>query len=93
MFIFLQEIVCVCVCVCVCVGVRHITALNTLEGKGGNPVRGYPSILPWLLCLSCSVCFLNTTHIGQKVDEKNGTTVAKPALLKQEEDRWTEGTE
>lgn len=50
----------------------HLTALNTLEGKGGNPVRGYPSILPCLLCLSCSVCFLNTTHVGEKDDEKNG---------------------
>lgn len=55
-----------CVCLCACVGVRDITALNTLEGKGVNPVRGYPSILPCLLCLSCSVCFLNMTHEGQK---------------------------
>lgn len=59
---------CVHVCVGRCVGVKHLTALNTLELKGGNPVRGYPSIIPCLLCLSCSVCFLNTTDVGQKDD-------------------------
>lgn len=84
---------CVCLCVCGCLGVRHLTALNTLEGKGGNPVRGYPPILPCLFCLSCSVCFLNTTHVGQKDDEKTRPQWPKPAPRKREAERWTEGTE
>lgn len=42
-----------------------------LEEKGGNHVRGYPSILPRLLCLSCSLCFLNTIHAGQAALGRN----------------------
>lgn len=43
---------------------------SILEGKGGNLVRGYPSILPCLLCLSCSLCFLNTIHAGRTERER-----------------------
>lgn len=34
----------------------EVLTLSILEGKGGNPERGYPSILPGPLCLSCSLC-------------------------------------
>lgn len=53
-----------------CPTLSEVLAPSILEGKGGNTVRGYPSILPCLLCLSCSLCFLNTIHAGW-VAEKN----------------------
>lgn len=44
----------------------------SLRKKEGNLVRGYPSILQWLLCLSCALCFLNTIHAERTVREKAG---------------------
>lgn len=48
---------------------------SILEEKGGNSVRGYPSILPCLLCLSCSLCLQNIIQTGQERETEANTNV------------------
>lgn len=57
---------------------------SILEGKGGNPVRGYPSILPCLLCLSCSLCFLNTIDAGTERETGSNAALLKKKKKKQQ---------